>query len=82
MGLQKLTNMTKRIYMKKEKIPGITSIKVDMNDPSTFPKSTINKELIDATTEEDIAKQIIEDELEAQKDALLFKKRNEKNRSV
>jgi hypothetical protein len=74
--------MTKMIYMKKEKLPRITSIKVDMNDPSSFPKSTINKELIDATTEEDIAKQIIEDDLEAQRDALLFKKRNEKNRSV
>jgi len=74
--------MTKRIYMKKEKLPRITRIKVDMNDPSTFPKSTINKELIDATTEEDIAKQIIEDDLEAQRDVLLFKKRNEKNRSV
>ena len=68
--------------MKKEKLPRITRIKVDMNDPSTFPKSTINKELIDATTEEDIAKQIIEDDLEAQRDVLLFKKRNEKNRSV
>ncbi len=68
--------------MKKEKLPKITSIKVDLNDSSTFPKSTINKELIDATTEEDIAKQIIEDDLEAQRDSLLFKKKNEKNRSV
>ena len=41
--------------MKKEKLPRITRIKVDMNDPSTFPKSTINKELIDTTTEEDIS---------------------------
>jgi hypothetical protein len=74
--------MTKGIYMRKEKLPRVTRIKIDMNDPSTFPKSTMNREFIDATTEEDIAKQIIEDDLEAQRDALLFKKRNEKNRSI
>jgi hypothetical protein len=68
--------------MNKEKLPRIKRITVDMNDPSTFPKSNINRELIDATSEEDIAKQIIEDDLEAQRDVLLFKKKNKKNRSV
>jgi hypothetical protein len=68
--------------MKKEKLPRIKRMTVDMNDPSTFPKSNMNIELIDATTEKDIAKQIIEDDLEAQRDALLFKKKNEKNRSI
>ena len=68
--------------MKKGKLPRIKRMTVDMNDPSTFPKSNMNRELIDATTEKDIAKQIIEDDLEAQRDALLFKKKNEKNRSI
>ncbi len=67
--------------MKKEKLSRIKRMTVDINDPSTFPKSNMNRKLIDATTEEDIAKQIIADDLEAQRDALLFKK-NKKNRSV
>ncbi len=68
--------------MKKEKLHRIKRMTFDMNDPSTFPKSNMKRELIDATTEKDIAKQIIEDDLEAQRDALLFKKKNEKNRSI
>lgn len=40
-------------------------IKVDPDDPSTFPKGFINYAAVDATTEEDIARHEKEDEAEA-----------------
>lgn len=39
--------------------------RVDPNDPSTFPKGTIDYAKVDATTEEDIARHKREDEAEA-----------------
>uniref|UniRef100_UPI004047AD2B helix-turn-helix domain-containing protein n=1 Tax=Polynucleobacter sp. TaxID=2029855 RepID=UPI004047AD2B len=52
----------------------ITRIKVDFNDPKSFPKSTLNKKLLDATGEKEIAKQKAQDDLEAKMDAALYAK--------
>jgi len=43
----------------------IKRVKVDLDDLSTFPEGRIDIEVVDATTEEDIARQAREDEEEA-----------------
>ena len=40
----------------------ITRITVDFNDPKSFPKSTLNKKLLNATGEKEIAKQNAQDD--------------------
>jgi hypothetical protein len=47
----------------------IKRITVNLNDPNTFPRWNVNQKILDSTTEEDIARQIIEDDLEAKNDA-------------
>ena len=41
----------------KKRDTKITRITVDFNDPKSFPKSTLNKKLLNATGEKEIAKQ-------------------------
>jgi putative transcriptional regulator len=52
----------------------IKRITVNLNDPTSFPKWNVNQKILDSTTEEDIARQIIEDDLEAMNDAETYKK--------
>lgn len=42
----------------------IVKIQVDLSDPSTFPIGFIDKSKLDATTEEQIVQQEIQDDLE------------------
>jgi putative transcriptional regulator len=58
----------------KNKDVKIKRITVNLNDPKSFPKWNVNQKILDSTTEEDIARQIIEDELEAKNDAETYKK--------
>ena len=45
----------------KKRDTKITRITVDFNDPKSFPKSTLNKQLLNATGEKEIAKQKAQD---------------------
>lgn len=47
---------------------GTTRIRIDPDDPSTFPKGRLDPAVVDATTEADIALQEREDEAEARQD--------------
>ena len=58
----------------KKRDTKITRITVDFNDPKSFPKSTLNKKLLNATGEKEIAKQKAQDDLEAKMDAALYAK--------
>ncbi len=53
----------------------ITRIKVDPNNPDTFPKGRINPDLVDGTTEAQIARQQREDEQEAMQDMARYARR-------
>jgi len=59
---------------KKNRDIKIKRITVNLNDPKSFSKWNVNQKILDSTTVEDIARQIIEDELEAKNDAETFKK--------
>lgn len=50
-------------------------VKVDPTAPSTFPKGRVNKRRLDATTEQDIARQQRIDDDEAMQDAARFARR-------
>jgi len=50
-------------------------VKVDPTVPSTFPKGRVNKRRLDATTEQDIARQQRIDDDEAMQDAARFARR-------
>ena len=50
-------------------------IKVNPGDPDTFPKGQINSDLVDATTEAQIARQQREDEEEAMRDVARYARR-------
>ena len=52
-----------------------TRIKVDPNDPGTFPKGRINPTVVDGTTEAQIARQQLEDEAEAMRDMASYARR-------
>ena len=52
-----------------------TRVKVDPDDPSTFPKGKMDLAVIDATTEEQIALHQREDDEEAMKDAARYARR-------
>lgn len=48
---------------------GTVRIRIDPNDPATQTTGWIDEARVDATTEEDIARHIAEDEAEAESDA-------------
>ena len=52
----------------------MTSIRIEVNpkDPPTFPQGPVNYAMVDATTEEDIDRQIKEDEAEAREEMARF----------
>ena len=52
-----------------------TRIRIDPDDPSTFPKGRINPAAVDATTEAEIALQEQEDEAEALQDMARYTRR-------
>ena len=54
---------------------GTTRIRVDLDDPSSFPKGYIDHAVVDNTTEEEIAEQEREDEAEAMRDAARYARR-------
>ena len=47
---------------------GITHVRVDLDDPATFPKGRIDPAVVDGTTEAEIALQQQEDDAEAMQD--------------
>lgn len=52
-----------------------TRIRIDPDDPSTFPKGQINTAMVDATTEAEIALQEQEDEATAMQDMARYTRR-------
>ena len=50
-------------------------VKVDISNPQSMPKGRVNRALVDATTEQDIKRQIKEDDAAAMQDAAKFAKR-------
>ena len=52
-----------------------TRVRIDPNDPSTFPEGRINRSVVDATTEAEIALQEQEDEAEALQDMARYTRR-------
>ncbi len=52
-----------------------TRIKVDLDNPDTFPKGRIDPELVDGTTEAQITRQQQEDEEEAMRDVAKYTRR-------
>ena len=54
---------------------GTTRIRIDPDDPSTFPEGRIVPTVVDATTEADIALQETEDEAKAMQDMARYTRR-------
>ncbi|MYE83766.1 MAG: helix-turn-helix domain-containing protein, partial [Gammaproteobacteria bacterium] len=54
---------------------GTTRIRIDPDDPSTFPKGRIDPAKVDATTEADIARQAREDDADAMQDMARYTRR-------
>lgn len=52
-----------------------TRVKVDLNDPKSWPKARGHQALLNATTERDIARHKKEDDANAMQDAAKFAKR-------
>ena len=52
-----------------------TRIRVDPNEPRTWPEGSVDYEMLDRTTEEEIARHEQEDEAEAMMDAATYAKR-------
>ena len=52
-----------------------TRVRIDPDDPSTIPEGRINPEMVDGTTEAEIALQQQEDEMEAMQDAARYVRR-------
>ena len=46
----------------------VTRVRIDPDDPETLPPGRVDYAVLDATTEEDIARQIREDDAEAMRD--------------
>ena len=46
----------------------VTRVRIDPDDPGTLPPGRVDYAVLDATTEEDIARQIREDDAEAMRD--------------
>ena len=46
----------------------VTRVRIDPNDPGSLPPGRVDYAVLDATTEEDIARQIREDDAEAMRD--------------
>ena len=46
----------------------ITRVRIDPDDPESLPPGQVDYAVLDATTEEDIARQIREDDVEAMRD--------------
>ena len=54
---------------------GTTRIRIDPDDPSTFPKGRIDPAKVDANTEADIARQAREDDVDAMQDMARYTRR-------
>ena len=54
---------------------GTTRIRIDPDDPSTFPRGRIDPAKVDATTEADIARQAREDDADAMQDMARYTRR-------
>ena len=52
-----------------------TRLKIDLNDPERFPRGRVDLDVLDATTEDDIARQEREDDIEAMRDMGRFARR-------
>ncbi len=52
-----------------------TRVRIDLDDPSTFPEGRINPAVVDATTEAEITLQEQEDEAEALQDMARYTRR-------
>lgn len=50
-------------------------MKVDLQNPASFPKGRVDHKKLDRTTEEDLAKQQAADDAEAMQDAARFSRR-------
>ena len=46
----------------------VTRVRIDPDDPESLPPGQVDHAVLDATTEEDIARQIREDDAEAMRD--------------
>jgi len=46
----------------------VTRVRIDPDDPGSLPPGRVDYAVLDATTEEDIARQIREDDAEAMRD--------------
>ena len=46
----------------------VTRVRIDPDDPESLPPGQVDYAVLDATTEEDIARQIREDDAEAMRD--------------
>ena len=47
----------------------VTRVRIDPDDPESLPPGEVDYAVLDATTEEDIARQIREDDAEAMRDS-------------
>ena len=47
----------------------VTRVRIDPDDPGTLPPARVDYAVLDATTEEDIERQIREDDAEAMRDS-------------
>ena len=47
----------------------VTRVRIDPDDPGSLPPGQVDYAVLDATTEEDIARQIREDDAEVMRDA-------------
>ena len=56
----------------------ITRIRIDPNDPQSWPEGSVDYDMLDRTTEEDIARHQREDEAEAIMDAARYARRARK----
>ena len=53
----------------------VTRIRVDLDDPGTFPKGKVDFDALDRTSESDIAWQKLQDDADAARDALRHARR-------
>jgi len=61
--------------LKRQRTMSITRIKIDLDDPSTFPEGRIEPLVVDSTTEAKIAQQEQADEAEVLKDMARYARR-------
>jgi putative transcriptional regulator len=75
LGLSELFQLEGPIEGRSNVMKKIVRVRVDLNNPKSFPKGFVNKKLLDATTERLIKLHQQEDDAEAMHDAAKYAKR-------